>query len=129
MKLEYREGLLFSSVTIHHREHSINIPNVVVDTGAAESIIAIDAVDSLFDRYEQGDQLRFMMGIGGREAAVRRIIHRFEFHSYEAYEIPIDFGRIGEYSGINGLIGLDILIPGKFIVDLSRFQVYMAPAE
>ncbi|WP_248925533.1 hypothetical protein [Paenibacillus hamazuiensis] len=35
----------------------------------------------------------------------------------------IDFGRIGEYSSIHGLIGLDMLIPGKFIIDLSNLQL------
>jgi hypothetical protein len=48
MNLDYVEGLLFSSITISHHGKSILIPNVVVDTGAAESIISIDAVAALW---------------------------------------------------------------------------------
>lgn len=124
MNLEFRDGLLFSSIVIRHGEKSIVIPHVVIDTGAAESILSIDAVQDLFDGYEPGDQLRFMTGIGGREASVRRKIHRIQFHSFQMDDFPIDFGRIGEDTSINGLIGLDILIPGQFILDLGRLQIY-----
>lgn len=124
MNLEYDDGLLFSSITIVHRGNSITIPNVVIDTGAAESVISIDAVETLFKSYEQEDQIRFMVGIGGREASIRRKIDRVLFDTFSVSDFHIDFGKIGEYSGINGLIGLDILIPGKFIIDLSRLQLY-----
>ncbi|WP_178075973.1 hypothetical protein [Paenibacillus oralis] len=40
-----------------------------------------------------------------------------------------DFGRVGEDPRINGLIGLDILIPGRFIVDLPRMQIYSSTSN
>lgn len=68
----------------------------------------------------------FMTGIGGREASVRRKIHGIEFDSFRMENFPIDFGHIGEDTQINGLVGLDILIPGQFILDLGRLQIYSA---
>lgn len=88
-----------------------------------------DAVEDLFNDYEPEDQIRFMTGIGGREASVRRKINQVEFHSFLVKDVRIDFGRIGEYTEINSLIGLDILIPGKFIVDLHRLHLYPASIE
>lgn len=129
MNLDYVNGLLFSCITITHHGHTIFIPKVVIDTGAAESILSIDAVEDLFNDYEPEDQIRFMTGIGGREASVRRKINQMEFHSFLMKDTRIDFGRIGEYTEINGLIGLDILIPGKFIVDLHRLQICTADPE
>lgn len=126
MNLDFRDGLLFSKISITHYEKSIIIPNVIIDTGASETILSIDAVDGLFSQYEPEDQIRFMSGIGGREASVRRKIHKIEFNSFRLAHYPIDFGRIGEDTRINGLIGLDILIPGKFIVDLNQLQLYSA---
>jgi hypothetical protein len=126
MNLDLIDGLLFSCLTITHQGKSILIHDVVIDTGAAESIISIDAVEDLFNSYEPGDQIRFMTGIGGREASVRRKIDQLNFDSFIAHDCYIDFGRIGEYNGINGLIGLDLLIPGKFILDLYRLQLYPA---
>ncbi|MEK0315698.1 retropepsin-like aspartic protease [Cohnella sp. 56] len=118
-----------SSITIKHHGKTIIIPEVVVDTGAAESILSIDAVEALFNDCEPEDQIRFMTGIGGREASVRRMIDQVKFHSFQMKDVRIDFGRIGEYSEINGLIGLDILIPGKFIIDLNRLRIYAAGNE
>ncbi|WP_135551292.1 pepsin/retropepsin-like aspartic protease family protein [Paenibacillus cymbidii] len=124
MNLEYKNGLLFSSIMIIHRGHIITIPDVVVDTGAAESILSIDAVEPLFDSYEPEDQLRFMFGIGGREASIRRKIEQVTFNSFSSSDFYIDFGKIGEYPGINGLIGLDILISGNFVIDLAELQLH-----
>lgn len=129
MNLEYREGLLFSKIAITHYGRTIQFPNVIIDTGAAESILSIDVAQGLFNSYEPEDQIRFMTGIGGREAAVRRRIDEVEFHSFRAAYFPIDFGRIGEDTRIDGLIGLDILIPGRFIVDLNRLQIYPATSD
>ena len=124
MYLDLIDGLLFSSIKVTHQGKIVTIPHVVIDTGAAESIISIDAVQNLFDSYEPGDQIRFMTGIGGREAAIRRRIDELKLDSFLAYDFHIDFGRIGEYDGINGLIGLDLLIPGKFVIDLHRLNLY-----
>lgn len=129
MNLDYVNGLLFSCITITHHGKTMIIPKVVIDTGAAASILSIDAVEELFNDYEPEDQIRFMTGIGGREASVRRKINLVKFHSFLMKDFRIDFGRIGEYSEINGLIGLDILIPGKFIVDLHRLQIYSVSIE
>jgi len=126
MKINYTDGLLFSEITLVHRSQTMVVPRVVIDTGAAESIISIDIVDDLFQVYEPEDQIRFMVGIGGREAAIRRKIDLVSFHSFHLEDISMDFGRIGEYSDINGLIGLDVLIPGRFMVDLNRIQLYSA---
>lgn len=129
MNLDHRDGLLFSDMVIFHYGRSIKIPNVIIDTGAVESIISIDAVEDLFNAFEPEDELRFMTGIGGREASVRRKVQGLEFHSFRITDFPIDFGRVGEDPRINGLIGLDILIPGRFIVDLHRMQIYSSTSN
>lgn len=127
MNLEYKDGLLFSNIEITHYGKMIQFPNVVIDTGAAQSILSIDVAQGLFNAYEPGDQILFMNGIGGREAAVRRKIHEVGFHSFRVVNFSIDFGRIDTDDKIDGLIGLDILIPGGFIVDLYRLEIYSNP--
>lgn len=41
MKIEFREGLLFTSIQISFRGRTKVIENMVIDTGAAESIISL----------------------------------------------------------------------------------------
>ncbi|MEF2967312.1 retropepsin-like aspartic protease [Paenibacillus sp. M1] len=126
MNLDFRDGLLFTGITITHYGKSVFIPNVIIDTGAVESIISVDAIDGLFDKYEPEDQIRFMTGIGGRKASVRKRVDEVKFLSFRIFQYTIDFGRMGDDNSINGLIGLDILIPGKFIVDLNQLRIYSA---
>ncbi len=78
MNLDLVDGLLFSSINITHQGKTVVIPHVVIDKGAAESVISIDAVQDLFDAYEPEDQIRFMTGIGGKEAAIRRKVDGVE---------------------------------------------------
>lgn len=47
MNIEFRDGLLFTSVEISYKGHSKLIDNIVIDTGAAESIISPDIVDDI----------------------------------------------------------------------------------
>ena len=47
MNIEYRDGLIFTSIEIGFRGFSKIIDNVVIDTGAAETIISPDAVDDI----------------------------------------------------------------------------------
>ncbi|MDF2651583.1 MAG: hypothetical protein K0Q73_7388 [Paenibacillus sp.] len=51
------------------------------------------------------------------------------FNDYEPEDQIRFMTGIGEYTEINGLIGLGILIPGNFIVDLHRLQLYPASIE
>ncbi len=74
MNLEYREGLLFSNIAITHHGRTIQFPNVIIDTGTAESILSIDVAQEMFNAYEP-------------------------------------------------------LIPGRFIVDLNRLQIYPATSD
>ena len=44
MKMEYIDGLLHSSITINYQGKQKNIDHVIVDTGAARTIISADEV-------------------------------------------------------------------------------------
>jgi len=123
MRIEHRDGLLFASLILFHGGHRIQVPNTVIDTGATQSLISVDTVDTLFQRYEPDDRLIFMSGIGGSEASVRRRIDRIQFDSFSADNFRLDFGSLQEHPGINGLVGLDILIPGRFLIDLERLEI------
>ncbi len=41
IKIEYKDGLLFTSLEIFFRGSSLVIDNIVIDTGAAETIISL----------------------------------------------------------------------------------------
>ena len=64
MKIEYVNGLIFTTIGIRYKGKYKTLKNVVIDTGAAESIISPDAVDDgIFAESE--DRIISYYGVGG----------------------------------------------------------------
>ncbi len=47
MDIEYRDGLLFTSIEIFYRGKMKKIENIVIDTGASQTLISQDSVDDI----------------------------------------------------------------------------------
>lgn len=98
------------------------IDKLVIDTGAAHTLISSDIVEDIGIYFENGDPLVSSYGIGGEEYSFRKLVDYIKLSSHEIPEIKLDFGNLDEW-GINGLIGLDILMNGKFIIDLEKLEL------
>jgi hypothetical protein len=66
-----------------------------------------------------------MFGIGGKEYAFRKRINRITFDRLNLEEFYVDFSKLDDQLQINGLIGLAILLKGKFIIDLNKRELYL----
>lgn len=124
MKLEYRDGLLFTAIEIVYKGKSKVIENVVVDTGAAGSIISPDVVDELGIYAELNDKIMEYYGVGGStHIAFIKKIDSIIIGNQRINNIDIDFGLIDQSGEINGLIGLDILMEVGAIIDLNELII------
>lgn len=124
MKLEYRNGLLFTSIEIKHRKKSKIIDNIVIDTGAAETIISPDAVYDIGIYAEQNDRLVQYYGVGGStHNAFVKNIDQIKVDVINVKNVSIDFGIIDTKGNINGLIGLDILMKIGAIINLKNLTI------
>lgn len=65
MKLEYKNELLFVDMNIGYKGNNVLLKNVVVDTGAAHTIIDPDSVYELGIKAEADDEFITMYGVGG----------------------------------------------------------------
>ncbi|MGN7387845.1 hypothetical protein [Sporosarcina sp. SAFN-015] len=61
-------------------------------------------------------------GIGGEEYSFRKPVDLIKLGSHEIKEIKLDFGDLHEW-GINGLLGLDFLMNGQFIINLKNLEI------
>lgn len=127
MRVEHHEGLLLPTVTLTSGGHTISVPNVIVDTGAAQSLKSVDSVDEIFQRYEPTDELVTLGGIGGDAISVRRKIDIVQLDDFSTRDFLVDFASMVEHPGINGLLGMDILIAGRYVLDLRVMQVWRDP--
>jgi len=127
MKIEYVNGLIFATIDIRYRGMSKTLKNVVIDTGAAESIISPDAVDDIGIFAESKDRIISYYGVGGslHNAFVKQI-EELKIGDFKLDNIKMDFGIIDSKGEINGLIGLDILIESGAIIDLKNFSLHLS---
>jgi predicted aspartyl protease len=122
MKLELVNHLLEVEMTISFKGKTKIINRLVVDTGAAHTLISSDIVEDIGVYFENGDSLVSAYGIGGQEYSFRKKVDFIRLDKYVIPEIKLDFGNLEEW-GINGLIGLDLLMNGKFIIDLEKLEL------
>ncbi|MFC9707289.1 retropepsin-like aspartic protease [Paenibacillus sp. NPDC056933] len=123
MNIEYREGLLFTELTILFNGKRKRINNIVIDTGASHTLISQGEVDDIGIKVGVEDEIITSYGIGGKEHAFSKRIEGIQVGDFVLKDIPIDFTSF-KYHNINGLLGLDILKEGKFNIDLENFRLY-----
>jgi len=124
MKLEYKNGLLFVDINIGYKGNNVLLKNVVVDTGAAHTIINPDSVYELGIKAEADDEFITMYGIGGEHYSYRKNINSVSIGRECLENVNIDFGLIDEEGHINGLLGLDILLKLGVTINLKELKLY-----
>lgn len=124
MKLEYRHNLLFTSLEITFRGKCKIIENIVVDTGAAESIISPDAVEDIGIVAEAEDSVdHFYAAGGGLNTFYSKKIDALQIGDAKLQSLKMDFGVIDPKGAINGLLGLDILMELGTVIDLGQLTM------
>lgn len=123
MKLRYEHGLLFIDIQIEYNGKIVKVNDVVVDTGAAHTIIDPDAVHEVGIKAEAGDKFITMYGIGGEHYAYRKNIDCIEIGDGKLNNVSLDFGIIDEEGIINGLLGLDVLMKLGIKINLDKLEL------
>lgn len=122
MRLSFEDGLLLGTIDITFQGKTRTIDRVIIDTGASHSIIVADEASELGIYFEPGDKLVNSIGIGGEEYGFSKKVDRVNFGNKSFSSVEIDFGNLNGFD-INGLIGLDLLKAGKFIIDLKKLEL------
>ncbi len=125
MNIQYKNGLLYTSVEIFYKGRKKIIDDTVIDTGASVSMFSPDIVYDLEIYPEEDDEISTFVGIGGSEHhSFSKKIDSFKFNKFIIKDIQIDFGTIDSGCQINGLLGLDILIAIGAVIDLKEFKIF-----
>jgi hypothetical protein len=124
MKIKFNNGLLYAALELTYNGKLKILDNIIIDTGAAHSIICPDIVEDLGIEDSPEDELITMYGIGGAQYAYRKKIESIKFGSCLVNEYKLDFGYIDENGRINGLLGLDLLMEMGLILDLKNLKIY-----
>jgi len=129
MRLTLHDDLLLVPVTVAYQGRQIHIPDLVVDTGSAATMISTDAVAQVGLIPEPQDILHVVHGVGGAEVVFSRRVDRLQIGPRAIEQFEIEVGGIDAAFDINGILGLDFLLQTGAIIDLGSLQLDFPPGE
>ncbi len=101
---------------------------LVLDTGAAETIIVPEVLDELGYNPRQGESITVMRSAVGREAGYLIRVARFECLGYPMNDFVVHVQDLPEGWGIEGLIGLSFLRQFNYEIRSIEGRLLVAPA-
>ena len=123
MRLELREFLLFVPVTLVYRGSSLEIDDLLVDTGSASTLLSIDVVASLGIYPEATDNIRRIRGVGGVDYVFSKPIDAILIGGRAASSLEVEFGGLDYGFKMNGILGLDALLRAGAVLDLKNLTI------
>ena len=123
MQLIRRYNLPFTSVSIDYRGSTIEIPQVLVDTGSASTVISADLVDSIGIFPLPDDRIVAIRGVGGHEVVFRRRVDCLQVGQKELTNFELEIGGMDYGFEINGFLGMDFLTESRAIINLHRMSL------
>lgn len=123
MRLLLRDDLPFMTVGLSYEGQSIEIQDVLVDTGSASTLFAADAVAAISLFPQPTDELRLIRGVGGTEAVFSRTIDNVEVGGRQLAQFEIEIAGMDYGFAINGILGMDFLTRTGAIIDLAKMQI------
>ncbi|ETR68912.1 MAG: hypothetical protein OMM_10054 [Candidatus Magnetoglobus multicellularis str. Araruama] len=115
-----RYNLPFIKIKVGYRNLSIDIPNILLDTGSATTILNADILYSIGVKPEANDTTAQIVGIGGEESVYHKIIDFIQIENKLLYDFKIDVGILDYGFEIDGILGMDFLLEANAIIDLKK---------
>lgn len=118
-----REGLIYINVTLTHKDKSFNIKNALVDTGSSSTVICRNIAHKLGLKPEPNDLINSVQGVGGTESVYEKKIDSIKLDSLTESNFNIQVGAMDYGIELNAIIGLDLLIKCRALLDLNKFTL------
>jgi len=125
INFELRNKLPFISITAVHSGIVFKIFNVLVDTGSAATLFASDYVREFGIDSESEDKIRKIVGVGGNEYVIDKRIDAFIIDGVSIEDSIIQLGDMDYGFEINGIIGGDLLMRTKIIIDYEKRAILL----
>lgn len=126
MRLTLRSDLAFVTAALTYRGATVEVPDVLVDTGAASTVINADIAADVGIYLGRGDRLRMLRGVGGREFVFVRRVDRFAIGGHGVDDFELEVGEMDYGFEIGGILGMDYLRTAGAVIDLGRLTIELA---
>jgi predicted aspartyl protease len=122
MKISFDGQLITTSLFVTFRGKTLQIDDMIIDTGSSHTVISPDILEEIGVTYENGDDIYEAYGIGGSVPFYTKAMDEIQIDRFNIKNTEIDVGVLPKNH--NGLLGLDILLTYNFILDLDKLELY-----
>jgi len=123
VQLISRHDLVYVTATLTYRGTTVEIPDILVDTGAASTVINADLAADAGIYLEAADQLRRLRGVGGHEHVFLRHVDRFAVGDHGLDGFDVEIGEMDYGFDLGGIIGMDFLQAARAVIDLGKLTI------
>jgi len=123
MQLLLKDDLPFVVVTVEYKGKAVDIPNVLVDTGSASTILAADGLIEVGIEPAADDTLHTIRGVGGIEVVYLRKVDSLKVGEVGVAGFEIEVGGMDYGFEISGILGMDFLRSVGAIINLSEMRL------
>ena len=127
MKISFDGQLITTSLIVTFRGKTLQIDDMIIDTGSSHTVISPDVLEEIGVTYENGDDIYEAYGIGGSVPFYTKVMDEIQIDKFNIKKIEIDVGVLPKDH--NGLLGLDILMTYNFIVDMDKLELYPSTSK
>jgi len=126
VQLIFRHSLAFVTATLTYEGTTIEVPDVLVDTGAASTVINADFAAEAHIFLRSSDQLRRLRGVGGHEHVFVRRVDRLAIGEQGLDDFDVEIGEMDYGFEIGGILGMDFLRAANAVIDLGTLSIRFA---
>ena len=124
MQLRLKDNLPFITLVVGYQGKSVEIPNVLVDTGSASTILAADSLFQIGIEPSPEDTLHTIRGVRGIEVVYLRKVDFLEVGGSKVVDFEVEVGGMDYGFEIKGIVGMDFLKVAGAIIDLYEMKIY-----
>ncbi len=123
MRVLLKYNLPFIVISASYHGASINISNVLIDTGSASTILSADFVESIGIIPENDDIPHIVTGVGGSEVVYNRRVDYLKIGDYGVQDFEVEIGGMDYGFEINGILGMDFMGHVGAIINLRKMTI------
>lgn len=126
MQLSLKYNLPFTTLTITYKGVSLEIPEVLIDTGSGSTVLSADLLSSIQIAPEAEDILHLIRGVGGSEMVFIRCVDFLQLGEKRIDDFEIEVGAMDYGFQINGILGMDFLRKAGAVINLQEMNIKFA---
>jgi len=123
MNIRLQDGLPFIEVIVEHQGQRLVLPQVLLDTGSAGSLLSADELLKINVCLEPQDVLRRVRGVGGSEFVFVKTLDRLTAGRLSTTAFAVEVGALDYGFPLHGILGMDFLRQTHAMINLDALTL------